>query len=98
MSANQKANYVIFEDGYDANVWQTIGEPDELNRNRVHNRWVEDCIQHNQIFDCSNAYHLIPLPKSVPVQAFEKIGIAFTCYTTAVDQLIFGRLAALYGF
>ena len=41
VSANQKANYVIFEDGYDANVWQTIGEPDELNRNRVHNKWVE---------------------------------------------------------
>ena len=48
-----KANFVIYEDGWDPLVWQnnlmTCG--DSLNRNVVHYRWIEACIKENMIFD-----------------------------------------------
>ena len=72
VSSNSKANYVLFEDGYDRDVWQKIpfAKGDYMDRSIVHQRWVEACIKENQIFDHINAYHLCPLPHKVPLRAF----------------------------
>ena len=43
-----KANYVVFEDGYDADVWKNNPEwSDQLGRFIVHCRWIEECIRKN---------------------------------------------------
>lgn len=72
VSSNSKANYVIFEDGFDSEVWKKIASAkgDYMERSIVHQRWVEACIKENQIFDHINAYHLCPLPHRVPLRAF----------------------------
>jgi hypothetical protein len=46
---DQKSNYVIFEDGYDADIWGKMSDDtgDILNRIIIHQRWVEACIKEN---------------------------------------------------
>jgi hypothetical protein len=72
VSADSKANFVVFEDGYEPNVWRVIpaGERDQLDRNIVHLRWIEECIKENAIMDNFSCYHLCPLPQMVPVAEF----------------------------
>lgn len=47
VDSNSRANFVVFEDGYDLEVWQKIpnGKGDDLGRSIVHVRWVEACIK-----------------------------------------------------
>lgn len=49
MDGNSKANYVLFDDGYDNQVWQKIpaGKGDSMDRSIVHTRWLEACIKEN---------------------------------------------------
>lgn len=69
VEANAKANYAIFEDGHDPEIWKVFasGGVDSMNRNIVHPRWVEKCVKEGQLFDHLNAYHLSPLPMKVPL-------------------------------
>jgi len=50
---DEKANYVIFEDGYDCDIWRNSNtdHSDELKRFIVHFRWIEECIKKNSIFE-----------------------------------------------
>lgn len=72
MASDSKANYVVFEDGWEKNVWKVIpaGERDQLDRNIVHLRWIEACIKENQIYDNFSAFHLCPLPHKCPIKEF----------------------------
>ena len=46
---DSKANYVVFEDGYDADVWLNPNQEwsDQLGRFIVHSRFIEECIRKN---------------------------------------------------
>lgn len=48
VSTNAKANYVLFEDGTDPEIWKKLAQSstDEKARNIVHPRWVEHCVIH----------------------------------------------------
>jgi hypothetical protein len=68
VNENQKAHYVMFEDGYDAEVWNKISEvKDELSRNIISHRFIDKCIERGEILSHENALHICPLPQSVPV-------------------------------
>ena len=44
VNENDKANYVVQEDGFCPDIWKLNGMTDEMNRNIVHYRWVDECI------------------------------------------------------
>ena len=68
VNENQKAHYVMFEDGYDAEVWNKISEvKDELSRNIISHRFIDKCIERGEILSHENALHICPLPQPVPV-------------------------------
>jgi hypothetical protein len=64
VQSDKKANYIIFEDGYDNNIWRNANDDqtDELNRFIVHFRWVEECIRKNAVLEHLQQLHLCPLP------------------------------------
>lgn len=63
---NDKANYVVQEDGYMPHIWKVDGMTDSLNRNIVHYRWVDECINQQMILVHDEILQLIPLPHKVP--------------------------------
>lgn len=73
---------MIFDDGYDRDVWKKIpaGKGDDMDRSIVHQRWVDACIKENQIYDNVNAYHLCPMPHKVPLADFQNTCVAFCCF------------------
>lgn len=95
VDANSKANYVIFDDGSDPEVWKKTpqGKGDHMDRSIVHLRWVEACIKENQIYDHIDAYHLCPLPHKVPLANFQATTIAFCATSSPLDEVIFTTLA-----
>ena len=42
--SNDRANYVVQEDGYRADIWHLSSVVDEMNRMIVHHRWIDHCI------------------------------------------------------
>jgi len=80
VDASKKAHYVIFEDGYDVEVWKNANEQqaDSLNRNIIHSRWVTESIEQKEILEHVNKLHLCPLPHRPPVEAFANTTVAFT--------------------
>ena len=95
-----KANYVLFEDGVETEIWQKMTESskDEMNRIIVHPRWIEYCCKQRQLMDHENMIFLSPLPRKTPVKGFQNVGIQFCCYANQLDQFIFTNLAQVYGF
>lgn len=68
VEADKKANYVIYEDGFDTGVWRNANEEqtDVLGRFIVHFRWIEECIRKSSIVPFLQQLHLCPLPIKVP--------------------------------
>lgn len=69
MSENAKSNYVLFDDGFDPEIWvkMTESSKDDLNRIIVHPRWVEYCCKEKKLMDHENVFFLSPLPQKVPI-------------------------------
>lgn len=46
-----RANYVVQEDGHFADIWNTEDQcmQDDKQRNIVHYRWVDECIRQQEI-------------------------------------------------
>jgi hypothetical protein len=57
VESDAKANFAVFGDGYDKEVWKR-GGVDQLNRNIVHFRWIDACIQNVKIVNHTEALHM----------------------------------------
>lgn len=99
VQADVKANYVIFEDGFDPNIWKNSNkeQKDSYGRFIVHFRWVEECIRKACILEHIDQLHLCPLPVKVPCQAFDGTTVEFTLAVNPQDTYVMEKLCALYG-
>lgn len=68
MPENSKAIYVLFEDGYDVDVWRNANgdQTDQLGRFIVHSRWIDECIRKNSLLKHVEQLHLCPVPVKTP--------------------------------
>lgn len=96
VESDLKSNFVIFADGFDKDVWKR-GGVDQLNRNIVHFRWIEECIKSGRIVNHSEAIHLQPMPQQVPLPQSQRVTVAFALVQKAVDKLIFKTIADING-
>ena len=64
--STDRANYVVHEDGYREDIWRLQEMNDEMNRNIVHYRWVDDCITNQGCFIQELRLDMYPLPHKVP--------------------------------
>lgn len=95
VESDAKSNFVIFADGFDNDVWKR-GGVDQLNRNIVHFRWIEACIQNQRIVNHTEAIHQQPMPQRIPLPESERVVIAFALLTKAVDREIFETIAEIH--
>lgn len=97
---DQRSNYIIMNDGYDHKIWSREyldrKNTDDQNRNIIHFRWIEESIRNKNMFDHCKALHLCPMPQKVPITAFQKTKVAFTCLDE-LEKAIFFTMADLYG-
>jgi len=72
---DHRANYVVHEDGYFAEIWKldTLFMQDKLQRNIVHPRWLDACIRYAGILNHRDYLNLIPLPHKVPNLNFASV-------------------------
>ena len=97
VNENQKAHYVMFEDGYEPSLWKKyIDMKDELGRNIVSYRFIDLCIERGEILNHENAMHICPLPQAIPVKALSHLSISFTC-CDRFDRDIWEGVCRLYG-
>ena len=75
VNPESKANYVVQEDGYQADVWSCNDGRivDDLNRNIVHPRWIQSCIELRKVIQHDSLLHLVPLPVKIPQRGLASI-------------------------
>ena len=66
---------MVHEDGYFPEIWKsdTANMQDQLQRNIVHPRWLDECVSAQGMLNHREYLNLIPLPHKVPSLNFAPI-------------------------